>query len=258
LRSWLRTVLALTGLLLLAGCARAPLETEADRTARAFFQTLHSGDAAAMEGQLAPGLVSLPDHDQRFERMRAAIPAGRAQEVRTVGWARTQTESGKRMDTVHLYRFPGADLIVGTALVRVAPTNGYRVADLVLNRVPPGTIERHRFRLSGKSPRQLGFLATTILSPLVMLGMAVLVIFTPGLKLKPLWFALCFVGVGSAYMNWTTGQAGFNAMQLSLINFGFTRTTDISPWIIRFSAPVGALVVLVRLLLHGPKATPSS
>ena len=73
------------------------------------------------------------------------------------------------------------------------------------------------------------------------------------MKLKPAWFALCFVGIGSAYMNWTSGAAGFNAAQLSLINFGFTRATDISPWIIRFSAPVGALVVLVRLLLHRPR-----
>lgn len=258
MRSWLPIVLALAGLVLLASCGRAPLETEADRTAQAFFKVLRDGDAAAMAAQLSPALGERPDTYDHLMRMRAAIPAGQVQEVRTVGWARTQTKSGKRLDTVHLYRFPGADLIVGTALVRVPPANNYGVANLVLNRVPPGTIERHRFRLSGKTPRQLGFLATTILSPLVMLGMAILVIFTPGLKLKPLWFALCFVGVGSAYMNWSTGQGGFSPMQLGLINFGFTRTTDISPWIIRFAPPVGALLVLIRLLLHRPRAAASS
>jgi hypothetical protein len=206
-----------------------------------------------VEAQITPGLARVPDRRQRFEQMRRDMPAGQLQEVRTVGWERRQVGGTKRMDTVHLYRYPGADLVVGTAMVRTPPSNEYRVASLVTNRVAPGQVEAHRFTLAGKSARQLGFLATAVLSPLAMLGMAVLVILTPGLKLKPLWFLLCFVGVGSAYINWSTGEAGFTAAQLNLVNFGVTRATDISPWFIRFSAPVGALVVLVRLLLHRPR-----
>lgn len=245
---------ALLGVLLLAGCGRPPLETEADAAARGFYQALRADDWPNVERQLSPGLARLPDRRLRFERMRRDMPAGEAREVRTVGWARTQVGGGKRMDTVHLYRYPGADLVVGTALVRTPPGNEYRVASLVTNRVSPGQVDAHRFNLAGKDARQLGFLATAVLSPLVMLGMALMVVLTRGLRLKPVWFLLCFVGLGSAYMNWSTGASGFNALQLNLINFGFTRATDISPWIIRFSAPVGALLVLGVLLFHRPQA----
>lgn len=235
--------------LVLAACAKAPLETEADRAARGFFEAVRTSDVRAVDALLSPA-ASAPDRAQRFEQARRAIPGGPVSETRAVGWVRTEVAGRKRLGTVHLYRYPGADLAVSTVLERTPPGNGYKVVGFYLSRLPPGAVEANRFTLAGKSLRQLSFLLSAFASPLIMLGVAVLVILAPGLKLKPLWFALCFVGVGLAYMNWTNGQGGFSPAQISLINFGFTRATDISPWIVRFSAPVGALLVLARLILH--------
>jgi hypothetical protein len=240
------------GLVLLAACARAPLETEADQAARAFFAAVSGGDWAAVDAALAREAAGAGR--QSYEPVRRAIPGGAVGETRVVGWWRTERDGHKRTTAVHLYRYPGVDLVVRTDLLRAPPGNAYNVAGFYLNRLPTGAIEQNRFRLTGMSLRHYAFLAAAVLSPLVMVGMAGLALATPGLRLKPLWAALCFVGVGVAWINWASGEGGFELARLALVNAGAGRATDISPWILRFSAPVGALVVLAKLLLHRPKA----
>lgn len=252
MRSLFRFAACLLGLLYLAACARAPLETEGDQASRAFFTSVARGDWRGVDASLTPAAVATPGHLQGFAQAKGAIPGGPLEESRTVGWRRTERSGRKRLEAVHLYRYPGADLVVSTTLERTPPDNGYKVAGFYLNRVPPGVVEANRFSLADKTRRHYLFLLTAVLSPLVMLGMAAMAAFTPDLKLKFLWAALSFVGVGAAWMNWTTGVGGFVPAQIGLINFGFSRVTDISPWTIRFSAPVGALLVLARLLLHQP------
>jgi hypothetical protein len=244
----MRKLIALAALFLLAACARPPLETEADQAARNFMIAVRLGDWTAVDAALAPEAAAAPDRRERFEAARRAIPGGAVDRALSVGWIRTEQDGHKRITAVHLYRFPGVDLAVSTTLERVPPANTYRVVGFSMNRLAPGVLERSRFSLAGKTPRQLAFLASAVLSPLAMAGVALTVIFTPGLRWKPLWFALCFVGVGSAWMNWTSGQGGFVWSQVGLVDFGVSRATDISPWIIRFAAPVGALASLAALL----------
>jgi hypothetical protein len=240
--------------LVLAACGRAPLETEADQTARSFFTALSRADWPGVDATLAPSALAAANRHLQFEGARRAIPGGAPTEAKGVGWGRTETAGRKRLTALHLYRYPGADLVVTTSLERIPPSNGYRVVGLVLNRLPPDALEANRFTLD-KPARQLVFLASAVASPLIMIGVALLVIVTPGLKLKPLWFLLCFLGVGVAYMNWTTGQGGFAPTQLAVINLGFTRATDISPWIVRFSAPVGAILVGLGLMAWRARKT---
>lgn len=250
MRTLIGRLAALALVLLLAACARAPLETEADQAARSFFQALRTSDWTAVDAGLAPAQAASPDHRLRLAAAQRAIPGGEIEQVRPVGWTRSEAAGRKRLTALHLYRYPGADLVVSTTLERSPPSNAYRVTALVLSRLAPGQLEANRFTLTGKSARQLMFLASAALSPLVMLGVALMTAFTRGLGWKPLWMALCFVGVGAAYMNWTNGQGGFAWTQLSLVGLGASRATDISPWILHFAAPLGALVVLARLLLR--------
>jgi hypothetical protein len=250
MRTIIGRLAALAALLLLAGCARAPMETEADQAARSFFQALRTGDWAAVDAGLAPAQAATPDHRLRLSLARQAIPGGEIEQVKPVGWTRTEKAGRKRLTALHLYRYPGADLVVSTTLERSPPSNAYKVSALVLNRLAPGQVEANRFTLKGKGVRQFSFLASAALSPLVMLGVALMAAFTRGLSWKPLWVALCFVGIGAAYMNWTNGQGGFIWTQVALIGLGANRATDISPWIVHFAAPAGAILVLVRLLLR--------
>lgn len=255
----MRTIwLVLAGTLLLAAaCARPPIETEADQAARSFFAAVARADWAAVDAALAPSAAATAGRLQGFEQARRAIPGGGLQAARVVGWTRTEQDGHKRTSAVHLYRYPGADLAVRTVLERAPPTNAYKVTGFYLSRLPPGVVEANRFTLAGKDLRHMLFLAALVVSPLVMLGVAALAAFTPGLRWRLVWMALCFVGVGAAWLNWTTGEGGFVATQIGLIAVGASRATDISPWVLKFSAPVGALAVLVRLMLHRPRAPAS-
>jgi hypothetical protein len=245
-----RRWMMLAAVLLAASCARAPLETEADQAARGFFAALRTGDWTAVDAALAPAQAASPDHRLRLASAQRAIPGGEVEQVKPIGWTRTETAGRKRLTALHLYRYPGADLVVSTTLERAPPSNAYKVTALVLSRLAPGQAEANRFTLKGKDARHWLFLASAALSPLVMLGVALMAAFTRGLGWKPLWVALCFVGVGAAYMNWTSGQGGFVWTQVGLVGLGASRATDISPWIVHFAAPLGAILVLVRLLLR--------
>lgn len=254
-RSFVRWA-ALAVVLCVAACARAPMETEADQAARSFFEALRTSDWTAVDAGLAPAQAASPDHRLRLSAAQQAIPGGEVEQVKPIGWSRSEAGGRKRLTALHLYRYPGADLVVSTTMERSPPTNAYKVTALVLSRLAPGQVEANRFTLKGKAARQLLFLASAALSPLVMLGVALMVLFTRGLSWKPLWFALCFVGVGAAFMNWTNGQGGFVWTQIGLVGLGASRATDVSPWIVHFAAPLGAVLVLVRLLVRrDPPAT---
>jgi hypothetical protein len=231
---------------LLLGCARPPLDPAADRTARAFFAAVQTGDRAGIDAQVAAEVAADPRRFQVFDQVRAATPAGAPREARTVGWETVNTPGGPRTSAIHLYRYTDGDLVVRTNLQPAA--GGFRVVNVVVGRPPPGAIDASRFTLAGKSLAQYGFMATALLSPLVMVGVALMALFTRELSFRPVWALLAFVGVGSAMMNWTTGQGGFDPAQVSFIDVGLRRASDISPWIIRFSPPLGAILVLIRLV----------
>ncbi|WP_374470457.1 hypothetical protein [Phenylobacterium sp.] len=239
----MRIWLALFALLLVAGCARPPLDPAADRLARDFHGAVRSGDWARVEAVLAPDFAHTSDRRASFEQVRRALPAGQPREARVVGWSKGQ---GGVLSALHLYRFGDSDVVVQTTL---RPEGArLKVAGFVANRLPPGQLEANRFTFAGKSARHYGFLVSAFLSPLVMVAVAAMAAMARGLRFKLAWMALALVGVGQAWFNWTTGEGGFTFAQLSLVNVGFGRATDISPWIIRFSAPAGALLVLARLL----------
>lgn len=237
---------AVVALVLLAGCMRPPLDPAADRTAREFFTAVQGGDRAGVDARIAPEVANNPRRFQVFDQVRAATPSGAPREARAVGWESVKATGGTRTAAIHLYRYGDADLVVRTTLRPGA--GGLKVVSLVVSRLPPGAIDANRFTLAGKGASQYAFLAAAVVSPLVMLGVALLALFTPGLSCRAVWALVAFVGIGSATLNWTTGQGGFDAAQMSFINLGLSRATDISPWILRFSPPVGAIVVLLRLI----------
>jgi hypothetical protein len=239
-----RTGLLILLLGLLFGCTK-PVDPAADRTARAFFTAVQAQDHAGMDAQLAPEAAGNPRRFLAFDQVRLATPPGALKEARAVGWEVVKTPTGPRTSALHLYRYPTGDLVVRTILKPAS--GGFQVLTVIVGRPPTGAIEANRFTLAGKTASQYGFLVTAILSPLVMIGVALLALFTPALRLRAVWALLALVGVGVATMDWTTGQGTFHPAQVSFINVGLSRATDISPWILRFSPPVGAILVMIRL-----------
>jgi len=83
----MKTWLALLALLFVAGCARPPLDPQADRAAREFYAAVHAGDWSRVDASLSPAMAR-GDRRAAFEQVRRALPPGPVREVRAVGWTR--------------------------------------------------------------------------------------------------------------------------------------------------------------------------
>ena len=62
------------------------------------------------------------------------------------------------------------------------------------------------------------------------------------LKNKWLWIIGILFGFIKFSINWTTGQVGFNLINISILGAGFSKPGNIAPWILSFSLPIVAII----------------
>jgi len=128
-----------------------------------------------------------------------------------------------------------------------------KVFKLVAIRVTPLTSEQvkaNTFAGASKSLGQWAFLAATFAVPFTMLGVAVAALRARGLKHRFLWALLAFLGSGWIWMDWTTGATNAVWLVPNPLGFGLERgPSPLSPWMLRFTLPVGAAIVALRLAL---------
>jgi hypothetical protein len=126
----------------------------------------------------------------------------------------------------------------------------FKLVSIVVTPVDPAQVAANRFWSPGKTSEQRAFLIATFLTPAVMVAAAIATLRAKGLKRKWLWVLVSFVGVGAVWMDWTSGAwgAGWAA---KLVGFGLAKgPSPLSPWILHFSPPAGALLAAIRLALH--------
>jgi hypothetical protein len=129
----------------------------------------------------------------------------------------------------------------------------FKLVSIAVTPVDPAKVAANTFFSPGKSPRQWAFLIATFVVPILMVAAAIGTLRAKGLKQKWLWLIVSFVGVGAAWMNWTTGAWGA-VWAVNLVGFGLVKgPSPLSPWILHVAPPVGALVVAIRLALHRPR-----
>ena len=258
---------------LLSACAPAWVEPDADRAGRTFVDAVQRADWPAMDKALGPGLMSDPDHAAKIERVRGLFPADPPWSIkllkshRSTSWGRPKS-APERSTLQYLYGFATRSLVIDLTLVqagqmtvidRQALAAGqapkkivklYQVADLQVRAVDARAVADNRFFGPRKTPLQWGFLAATFAVPLVMLVVVVAAARAKGLTWRPAWMLLALVGVGSVWMNWATGSTGQVWAAVNLLGFGIVRgPSPLDPWMLRFASPVGALIVVVRLLV---------
>jgi hypothetical protein len=272
-------------LLALAGCAAPRAELQADRTGRLFVDAVQRGDWPAIDRGIAPVLMASPDHADRIEAVRRAFPADPPWSIRLLASRQVRPEPGageERAELQYLYQFaerravvdltmapvgwrkvtpatpgaPGRESALLAEKPEAAETGGagyevvrvYRAVSMSYTEVTAEDVAAQEFWSPERMPGQWLFLALALATPAFMLWTVVRVFRAPELEARVLWALLCLGGMGTAWMDWTSGVTGFLPTSLRLMGFGLEKgASPLAPWMVSLTLPLGALLANLRL-----------
>lgn len=233
----------------LSACSALKPDPSADTVAAQVFDDLRLGRMAAVQARLTPEAKAVVTPAQ-VEAVRAYAPRGAPLERRAINWSTFIDASGPQTATMaYELRYPDEGVLYSLTLKRPNAAAPWGVESFNLNRASNAELARGKLQLTGKPPGQWAFLAMTVLSPVLMLLALVAVLRGPKMKRKWLWAIVALAGIGSAQMNWTTSQWGFQILSIQLIGAGVTKTGFLGffPWLLKFTVPVGAVAALWRV-----------
>ena len=284
----MRGLLALLGLVFLVGCAAPKAELDADRMGRLFIDAVQRGDWPAIDRGIAPQLMASPDHAAGIEKVRKAFPADPPWSIRLLA---SQQVGGKgapgpeHAKLQYLYQFAERQAVVDLTVVPVGwrkvipataqspreesallptkpepPASGsgeyevvrvYRALTMSYTEVTKTDEAAQAFWAPGRTTGQWLFLALAAATPAFMLWTVVRVLRAPVLGGRLFWALACIAGMGTVWMDWTSGITGFLPSSLRLMGFGLEKgPSPLSPWMVSLTLPIGALAASVRLALE--------
>ena len=275
----LAKIAAVLGLaLVLAGCERLQAEPDADRLGRRFIDAVQRDDWPAIDPALSAGFMADPDHAPKIVLVRDLFPKEPPWRIKLIESERSRPPLFGKDKTVeistlrYLYGFSGREVAVdltvelagtkrvydrGQKLTGKTPFREvklYRVVAITAQPVTDAAIKANGFLAPGKGLVHLAFLLGLAGSPIIMVLTAVAAARSTGLKGKWWWVLGAFVGVGTVWINWTTGAVGADWKALNLFGVAATKgQSPLAPWIFHFAPPVGALIVLLRLKTLRPE-----
>ncbi|PIB90395.1 hypothetical protein [Caulobacter sp. FWC2] len=240
----LATVAALAAAGLTAACTNLKTDPAAEAVAMDVLRAVRTNDERALRTRLTPEASAAITASQ-FKAMQAYTPRGEASRRRLINFF---YQYGA-LDTLSLryeFTYTGEGMLYDVRLKR--PKGGvWRAEYFHLQRATDDQLKTNRLTLA-KPPGHLVFMALTALSPLTMLAALITVLRAPRFKRKWLWAITALVGMGSATLNWTTGQWGFQPLTLALIGAGATTQGFMGfyPFVLKFALPIGALAAFWR------------
>ena len=283
----MRGLLALLGLMLLAACAAPKAELDADRMGRLFVDAVQRGDWPAIDRGIAPQLMASPDHAAGIEKVRQAFPVDPPWSIRLLAsrQAGGKGASGpEHAKLQYLYQFAERRAVVDLTLVpvgwrKVIPataqtprkesallsakpeppalgSGGYEVVrvyqalTMSYTEVTKPDEASQAFWAPGRTAGQWLFLGFAVATPAFMLWTVVRVFRMPVLEGRLFWALACLAGIGTLWMDWTSGITGFLPYSLRLMGFGLEKgPSPLSPWMVSLTLPIGALAASVRMAM---------
>lgn len=274
-------------LALLSACAPPRAELDADRMGRLFIDAVQRGDWRAIDLGLAPALVATSDYAQRIEAVRTAFPSDPPWSIRLLSSRQVGQGKGapqERAELQYLYTFaerravidlsvePAGWRVVTPATLRTPrresqilterpedPPDGgasyevvrvYKALSMSYTEVTDEDVANQAFWAPGRTAGQWLFLGLAALTPVFMIWTAIQVFRAPALQARLFWVLLCLGGVGTAWMDWTSGITGFMPTSVRLMGFGLEKgPSPLAPWMVSLTLPIGALAASLRLLL---------
>jgi hypothetical protein len=284
----MRWLLALLGLVLLVGCAAPKAELDADRMGRLFIDAVQRGDWPAIDSGIAPALMASPTHAARIEAVRKALPTDPPWSIRLLASrqvGRKGAPGAERAELQYLYQFAERRAVIDLTVVpvgwrKVFPATAqtprkesallatkpepaasgsggyelvrvYQALNMSYTEVTKPDEAAQGFWAPGRTSGQWLFLGLAVATPAFMLWTVVRVFRAPALGGRLFWALACVVGMGTLWMDWTSGITGFLPNSLRLMGFGLEKgPSPLSPWMVSLTLPIGALAASVRLALE--------
>lgn len=283
----MRWLLALLGLVLLASCAAPKAELDADRMGRLFIDAVQRGDWPAIDRGIAPQLMASPTHAARIEAVRKTLPADPPWSIRLLASRQVGGKGApgqERAELQYLYQFAERRAVIDLTVVPVGwvkvipataqtprkesallptkpepPASGsggyelvrvYKALAMSYTEVTKPDEAAQAFWAPGRTSGQWLFLALAVATPAFMLWTVVRVLRAPVLGGRLFWALACIAGMGTLWMDWTSGITGFQPYSLRLMGFGLEKgPSPLSPWMVSLTLPIGALAASARLAL---------
>lgn len=258
----MRVMILVLSALLLFGCNQKQMlekiSTPSDQAlVKGYIADLQAGRLDLVESKLDPSL-NTPGVRDSLVRAAELLPKGSPTSVKLVGAQkfisssgtvklfgaqRFISSSGTRTTTIFEYQWGDKWFLCNVAVQKSATAQtivGIRVSQLT------ASLEaQSKFTLQGKRLSQYAILAGAILAFGLTAFALVECIRTKGIRRKWLWIVFIIFGFGILSVNWSTGVAGFKLLSVALFSAGAFAPLY-GPWTISMSAPVGAIVFLLR------------
>jgi hypothetical protein len=207
---------------------------------RKYLDLLIQGQVDEIEKDLDPTVADV-DTKEKLVQIAEWLPAEAPKSVKVVD-SRTISRVGySETQLGYECEFEDSWYLVTMSLTR--KQNAWAILGLHVNRLPDSLENMHKFTVAGKGLSQY-------LTLLLALGSLTLSFYAfwecVRTRVGPsrwLWTPFILTGVGGLFVNWTTGQMGFQIWFVH-IPTAIAEVQPFGPWMIGVSLPLGAMIFL--------------
>lgn len=103
------------------------------------------------------------------------------------------------------------------------------------------------FSFEGKSFIHYFWIGAIIVNAIIIIFAVILAIRSKGIKRRWLWIIGCLIGFMGFSLNWSTGDWGFQLINIQLLGIASIKASPIDAWVLKFSLPIIAtLFIIIR------------
>lgn len=216
---------------------------DADARARRYLTLIVEHHTAEAEARILPSIAG-PDTHAAFTKLDSVFGGQRFDSVRIVGVVVNTINGVRHANLTYEVRSQVGWLLANVATVDSLDT--WFVEGVTGRRISRPLEAITAFTFVGKSAKYYVWLVLTIACAAVAIGTAGWLATRRAMPKRWRWVLVALLGVGSFSLNWATGETGFRVIAVQLFAAGAMRPGPVSPWILTFAIPVGALVSLRR------------
>jgi len=244
----MRLILAMLIALMVGGCSEqdelSKLSSPEDRQlCERLIADLQNGRGADFSRWIAPELR--PVLAPQWPAMHALMPPGPARLVDAeFNYTKPSGGPGVRNASLAYEVDQGARHVL--VRIMVQRTSQTAVTSFYVSAIADTVENLTGFGLTGKSAAHYAMLLFTIAAFTLIIVTLVLIVRTPGVRRKWLWFLGSLLGIGQIAIDWRTGEMGFNPLSVQVLGAFVLKPGAIADWQIGFGVPVVAIIFLIR------------